>query len=345
MEPVSAHVSGIIPACAGNTTRGPAASSPARDHPRVCGEHVKPGDDASPLKGSSPRVRGTLRQFRDPIDVRGIIPACAGNTQSLLKMLPAIRDHPRVCGEHVYYGFSVVLGVGSSPRVRGTHGRIPRRHRCHGIIPACAGNTFSRNYWFVRARDHPRVCGEHPLPAGFSPASTGSSPRVRGTLLLVLLGVLECGIIPACAGNTPCSKTSACRSWDHPRVCGEHFRGRRRRHHGRGSSPRVRGTPAVPETLLHPAGIIPACAGNTISSKASWMARRDHPRVCGEHVITSANKAEASGSSPRVRGTLRIVRRFSTCQGIIPACAGNTGRSSCAAPGLGDHPRVCGEHK
>ncbi|EEP20773.1 hypothetical protein BIFANG_03343 [Bifidobacterium angulatum DSM 20098 = JCM 7096] len=83
MEPVSAHVSGIIPACAGNTTRGPAASSPARDHPRVCGEHVEPGDDASPLKGSSPRVRGT-RDLTSPTGLMpGIIPACAGNTPAV----------------------------------------------------------------------------------------------------------------------------------------------------------------------------------------------------------------------------------------------------------------------
>ena len=181
MEPVSAHVSGIIPACAGNTTRGPAASSPARDHPRVCGEHVEPGDDASPLKGSSPRVRGTLRQFRDPIDVRGIIPACAGNTQSLLKMLPAIRDHPRVCGEHVYYGFSVVLGVGSSPRVRGTPPACGLQSGEHGIIPACAGNTAAGSAGRSGVWDHPRVCGEHTMLKNLGLPLVGSSPRVRGT--------------------------------------------------------------------------------------------------------------------------------------------------------------------
>ena len=30
------------------------------------------------------------------------------------------------------------------------------------------------------------------------------------------------GIIPACAGNTPRTESSRSRSWDHPRVCGEH---------------------------------------------------------------------------------------------------------------------------
>ncbi len=181
MEPVSAHVSGIIPACAGNTTRGPAASSPARDHPRVCGEHVEPGDDASPLKGSSPRVRGTLRQFRDPIDVRGIIPACAGNTQSLLKMLPAIRDHPRVCGEHMVGYLAGTDATGSSPRVRGTRSAAIIGLFELGIIPACAGNTAAGSAGRSGVWDHPRVCGEHTMLKNLGLPLVGSSPRVRGT--------------------------------------------------------------------------------------------------------------------------------------------------------------------
>ena len=34
---------------------------------------------------------------------------------------------------------------------------------------------------------------------------------------------------------------------------------------------------------LYAAGIIPAYAGNTIFSPLMRLARRDHPRVCGEH--------------------------------------------------------------
>ena len=52
---------------------------------------------------------------------------------------------------------------------------------------------------------------------------------------------------------------------------------------------------------------------------------RDHPRVCGEHWLSKSRHAALTGSSPRMRGTLRYVRK-------------------CPTPSR-DHPRVCGEHK
>ena len=69
-----------------------------------------------------------------------------------------------------------------------------------------------------------------------------------------------------------------------------------------GSSPHVRGAPRARRIGAPPRGIIPACAGSTISSKASWMARRDHPRMCGEHAFLVRAAFVTSGSSPHVRG-------------------------------------------
>ena len=51
---------GIIPACAGNTTSTALLIVFGRDHPRMCGEHLKIYDDDAKEMGSSPRVRGTL---------------------------------------------------------------------------------------------------------------------------------------------------------------------------------------------------------------------------------------------------------------------------------------------
>ena len=71
---------------------------------------------------------------------------------------------------------------------------------------------------------------------------------------------------------------------------------------------------------------------------------RDHPRVCGEHLIVAIGMAVGQGSSPRVRGTRGADRPRDQDAGIIPACAGNTaGARSCTA-WRRDHPRVCGEH-
>ena len=71
---------GIIPAHAGNTSYGASLMSRARDHPRACGEHNKHPDRVPPVKGSSPRMRGTRRGTRRQTAQAGIIPAHAGNT-------------------------------------------------------------------------------------------------------------------------------------------------------------------------------------------------------------------------------------------------------------------------
>ena len=49
-------------------------------------------------------------------------------------------------------------------------------------------------------------------------------------------------------------------------------------------------------------GIIPAYAGNTNFGMPFSFARRDHPRVCGEHLVFVV-VVVVVGSSPRMRGT------------------------------------------
>ena len=71
-------------------------------------------------------------------------------------------------------------------------------------------------------------------------------------------------------------------------------------------------------------GIIPAYAGNTRSHMCMSCVVRDHPRVCGEHRLDSIEKELATGSSPRMRGTLHVVPIAQDRSGIIPAYAGNT---------------------
>ena len=113
-------VVGIIPACAGNTRIIAARCPVSRDHPRVCGEHANTRASPKTLTGSSPRVRGTLESVSCEGEHRGIIPACAGNTAILKSCRFGIRDHPRVCGEHLGCVRVCERVMGSSPRVRGT---------------------------------------------------------------------------------------------------------------------------------------------------------------------------------------------------------------------------------
>ena len=152
---------GIIPTYAGNTGELAKMLRQNGDHPRVCGEHHMDRCTRISCPGSSPRMRGThfLVQFRT---VRfGIIPAYAGNTIAVMFSRIDVRDHPRVCGEHLEPSPVQNSTAGSSPRMRGTPRRSGAVARRAGIIPAYAGNTRHRISASSRSRDHPRVCGEH----------------------------------------------------------------------------------------------------------------------------------------------------------------------------------------
>ena len=213
---------GIIPAYAGNTLPFHPSRRRARDHPRVCGEHEAINSADALKKGSSPRMRGTLDRDIGIIASRGIIPAYAGNTEHAAHQRHQLRDHPRVCGEHVSVGFVSSVKSGSSPRMRGTPQSTVNNAIQGGIIPAYAGNTTCHQSPQPWRRDHPRVCGEHPTATRPRSRATGSSPRMRGTQSITQSMGASYGIIPAYAGNTRRSPFPSRLPWDHPRVCGEH---------------------------------------------------------------------------------------------------------------------------
>ena len=132
----------FIPACAGNRPAAAARSARRSVHPRVCGEQPSMVAAQSGITGSSPRVRGTVVQMGFQAVVGRFIPACAGNSSSVLRMHEAMPVHPRVCGEQSWAEALVRSRSGSSPRVRGTDqpgDPVPLLHR---FIPACAGNSL-----------------------------------------------------------------------------------------------------------------------------------------------------------------------------------------------------------
>ena len=172
---------GIIPACAGSTSRmaSPAVysvgSSPhvrgARSLrvrvaaqlgiiPACAGSTEHATGVISWFEGSSPHVRGAqyVRVCRSKR--RGIIPACAGSTRCHGGGQASCGDHPRMCGEHL-------------------PGLEPLK-LLHGIIPACAGSTEWRGTRRSCRWDHPRMCGEHAEQKIKATANEGSSPHVRG---------------------------------------------------------------------------------------------------------------------------------------------------------------------
>ncbi len=357
---------GSSPRVRGTQDRGVLCRRTLSVHPRVCGEHNSIGAVQTDNRGSSPRVRGT--PIAAIVAVRGwrFIPACAGNTWSPVKAVswgcgssPRVRGtrthsvfnsrrkpvHPRVCGEHAVRSFGTRQAIGSSPRVRGTREAGVSRVPCRRFIPACAGNTPQWGQGMCVSPVHPRVCGEHLV-----------CDDARHYLHR---------FIPACAGNTSSPpRQRRCRSV-HPRVCGEHASGGIRAwcpprfipacagntapatgaaSKTYGSSPRVRGTHVREGVRPGSMRFIPACAGNTATSRQRGGTSAVHPRVCGEHSFRRDDYVDDYGSSPRVRGTLRVKRRVEHRLRFIPACAGNTLRLALRFLRLPVHPRVCGEH-
>ena len=147
-------------------------------------------------------MRGTRQHLAWIDQVRGIIPAYAGNTSPRRRTGRLPGDHPRVCGEHLCRASSYWTSEGSSPRMRGTLFLRIIGLRFGRIIPAYAGNTEARSTPACPKWDHPRVCGEHQHDGKTVLVLQGSSPRMRGTHRHDSAGTQRTGIIPAYAGNT-----------------------------------------------------------------------------------------------------------------------------------------------
>ena len=150
-----------------------------------------------------------------------------------------------MCGEHFIISARGLGKTGSSPHVRGARSLRALAWSRAGIIPACAGSTLDLIDTATGNRDHPRMCGEHATPRTDTPDSTG--------------------IIPACAGSTSVCFLGKFLVGDHPRMCGEHFNCEEVALMRVGSSPHVRGAHLDRRLPRRESGIIPACAGSTVT--------------------------------------------------------------------------------
>ena len=115
------RMAGIIPAHAGLTTAARDSHSGYWDHPRACGAHAQALDSFIDVLGSSPRMRGSLKD----------------DGQRVIRLW----DHPRACGAHSLEDDDDDLDEGSSPRMRGSLNRGTWMCGWTGIIPAHAGLT------------------------------------------------------------------------------------------------------------------------------------------------------------------------------------------------------------
>ena len=313
---------GSIPACAGKPTCS-ARPQPSRGvHPRVCGEAAIHGGSQSVSPGPSPRVRGSRRHGHQVRGVGGSIPACAGKPPRASRHGAGAGVHPRVCGEAGRPGAAGHADEGPSPRVRGSHPLLQDEPGGGGSIPACAGKPCRCSRPRRRTGVHPRVCGEAELRHPVAQHLQGPSPRVRGSPAERAEVDRGRGSIPACAGKPSARRSTRWLTGVHPRVCGEARPPGPAVRLSPGPSPRVRGSRGREPGPLLCRGSIPACAGKPPSSSIRSWRSRVHPRVCGEARLQLAQKEDAEGPSPRVRGSRCRGAGSNSSRGSIPACAG-----------------------
>ena len=131
----------------------------------------------------------------------------------------------------------------------------------------------------------------------------------------------------------------------HPRSRGENPYAASTDQDPKGSSPLTRGKPQHVAGDRLRDGLIPAHAGKTPQPVRADADRRAHPRSRGENAATDVRRANASGSSPLMRGKRHDQRFPSLRRGLIPAHAGKTSYRSVRRLDRRAHPRSRGENR
>ena len=147
-------------------------------------------------------MRGKAHCIDGIFVVLGITPAYAGKSYHVLCNCGNSRDHPRVCGEKYSVASAQNVLSGSPPRMRGKAGSSPASGTFDRITPAYAGKSNRDQTILTTFEDHPRVCGEKDGRLDFSMLQKGSPPRVRGKGYMILSGIWDFRITPACAGKS-----------------------------------------------------------------------------------------------------------------------------------------------
>ncbi len=151
---------GITPAYAGKRHVLRQVGVIVGDHPRVCGETRSRFSRPQDIKGSPPHMRGKGGFMKSSSRHRGITPAYAGKSHSLLPSIIFSGDHPRICGEKQAAVIRMTTPKGSPPHMRGKATAETVRDKCKGITPAYAGKRAISCRRTLSTLDHPRVCGE-----------------------------------------------------------------------------------------------------------------------------------------------------------------------------------------
>ena len=131
-------------------------------------------------------------------------------------------------------------------------------------------------------------------------------------------------ITPAHAGKTCTSIRKIQGKTDHPRTCGENAYWLHSDRSLCGSPPHMRGKRRFCGAPASIQRITPAHAGKTKALIAFSTTPTDHPRTCGENLLSCKKTTPSDGSPPHMRGKRLASGHTALAVRITPAHAGKT---------------------
>ena len=190
-----------IPACAGEPRGQLTHVSHVGVYPRVRGGTRFARLRSVPLRGLSPRARGNHAAVDASTNLRGSIPACAGEPPRMQKCALCGQVYPRVRGGTCPAIRPGCQMKGLSPRARGNLWRDYRQRHALRSIPACAGEPVLAERLHVKYGVYPRVRGGTASYSARLGTLRGLSPRARGNPIARARHRFRRRSIPACAGE------------------------------------------------------------------------------------------------------------------------------------------------
>ena len=132
------------------------------------------------------------------------------------------------------------------------------------------------------------------------------------------------GITPADAGTSMLGEDNVSNLEDHPRGCGDKFHLYLLWLQLKGSPPRMRGQVSSLQSAVGGHRITPADAGTRTEEQwhIPWLP--DHPRGCGDKLMTFITAMGVFGSPPRMRGQVSRDKTPFALTRITPADAGTS---------------------
>ena len=211
---------GTIPARAGEPSSTYRRRTAPWDYPRAGGGTTSRKAARVVQWGLSPRGRGNPGRLDRLDDLRGTIPARAGEPSRRRRRESRGRDYPRAGGGTASKPSATVFARGLSPRGRGNPFSSLEIEARSGTIPARAGEPPPWKARPIRSGDYPRAGGGTKIKHRITGKVLGLSPRGRGNRLAGGHRRFSKGTIPARAGEPSARGRMESGSRDYPRAGG-----------------------------------------------------------------------------------------------------------------------------